>query len=238
VAMFPKTSSAIIGFGIREGTAVLVDTVLGRPSRPRRVLDYILKNTNAGDPSGVLEAMDTFALEQRFLMNVGDVKGAILTRQLLHSAAGNVLELGTYCGYSAILMGQHLAENGHVDSIEVHTDNAVVARQIIEHAGLADVVTVHVGSAESVIPQLGKQYQLVFIDHLKNLYLQDLKVMESCKVVGPGSIVVADNIGMFDATGYLDHVRKCGHYKNTHYDTHMEYSDNIYDAVEVSVMTP
>ena len=43
---------------------------------------------------------------------------------------------------------------------------------------------------------------------------------------------------MFDATGYLDHVRKCGRYQNTHYDTHMEYSDNIYDAIEVSVMTP
>ena len=238
MAMFPKTSSAIIGFGIREGTATLVDAVLGRPSRPRRVLDYIRSKTNPGDPVAVLEAMDTFALEQRFLMNVGDVKGMILTRQLMRSAAGNVLELGTYCGYSAILMGQHLAGNGHVDSVEVQADNAAVAREIIEHAGLTDVITVHVGSAESVIPQLGKQYQLVFIDHLKNLYLQDLKVIESCKAIGPGSIVVADNIGMFDATGYLDHVRKCGRYQNTHYDTHMEYSDNIYDAIEVSVMTP
>ena len=237
MAMFPKTSSAIIGFGIREGVAVLIDAVLGRPSRPRRVLDYIREKTAPGDPVAVLEAMDTFAVEQRFLRNVGDVKGMILTRQLMRSAAGNVLELGTYCGYSAILMGQHLAGNGHVDSIEVNSDNAAVAREIIDHAGLAGVVSVHVGTAEEVIPQLGKQYQLVFIDHWKNLYLQDLKVMENCKAIGPGSIVVADNIGMFDSTGYLDYVRNCGRFENTHYDTHMEYSDNIYDAIEVSVMT-
>ena len=55
MAMFPKTSSAIIGFGIREGTAMLVDAVLGRPSRPRRVLDYIRSKTNPGDPVAVLE---------------------------------------------------------------------------------------------------------------------------------------------------------------------------------------
>jgi catechol O-methyltransferase len=234
--MIIKPSSAIIGFGVREGLLALVDKLLRRPSRPQRVLQYLRDNVPPGDPAATLEAMDTFARSQRFLMNVGDVKGRILVEQLQQSGAGNVLELGTYCGYSAILMGQHLVGKGHIDSLEVNPEVAATAREIIDHAGLSEVVTVHEGAAGNVIPGLQKTYQLVFIDHWKDQYLPDLLTMEAHDVTAPGTIIVADNVGMFDAGGYLSHVRESGRYENRHYDAHMEYSDTIYDAVEVSVV--
>ncbi len=236
MAMIIKPSSAIIGFGVREGTLALVDKLLRRPSRPQRVLNYLRDNVSPGDPAGALAAMDDFARSQRFLMNVGDVKGRILVEQLQQSGAGNVLELGTYCGYSAILMGQHLKDGGHIDSLEVNPDTAATAREIIDYAGLSEVVTVHEGAAANIIPNLDKTYQLVFIDHWKDQYLPDLLTIEAHDVTGPGTVIVADNVGMFDAGGYLSHVRESGRYENRHYDAHMEYSDTIYDAVEVSVV--
>ena len=236
MAMIIKPSSAIIGFGVREGTLALVDKLLRRPSRPQRVLNYLRDNVSPGDPAGALAAMDDFARSQRFLMNVGDVKGRILVEQLQQSGAGNVLELGTYCGYSAILMGQHLKAGGHIDSLEVNPDTAATAREIIDYAGLSEVVTVHEGAAANIIPNLDKTYQLVFIDHWKDQYLPDLLTIEAHDVTGPGTVIVADNVGMFDAGGYLSHVRESGRYENRHYDAHMEYSDTIYDAVEVSVV--
>ncbi len=236
MAMIIKPSSAIIGFGVREGTLALVDKLLRRPSRPQRVLKYLRDNVSPGDPAAALEAMDNFARSQRFLMNVGDVKGRILVEQLQQSGAGNVLELGTYCGYSAILMGQHLKDGGHIDSLEVNPETAATAREIIDYAGLSEVVTVHEGAAANIIPNLDKTYQLVFIDHWKDQYLPDLLTIEAHNVTAPGTVIVADNVGMFDAGGYLSHVRESGRYENRHYDAHMEYSDTIYDAVEVSVV--
>ena len=236
MAITIKPSSAIIGFGVREGALALVDKLLRRPSRPQRVLQYLRDKVSPGNPAAVLEAMDNFARSQRFLMNVGDVKGRILVEQLQQSGAGNVLELGTYCGYSAILMGQYLKGVGHVDSLEVNPETAATARAIIDHAGLSDVVTVHDGAAADIVPRLDKTYQLVFIDHWKDQYLPDLLTIEAHEVTGPGSVIVADNVGMFDAGGYLSYVRGSGRYDNRHYDAHMEYSDTIYDAVEVSVV--
>ena len=236
MAMIIKPSSAIIGFGVREGFLALADKLLLRPSRPQRLLDHLLAHVPPGDPAAVISAIDEFARKQRFLMNIGDVKGRILVNQLNISEAGNVLELGTFCGYSAILMGQHLVGRGHIDSLEKDPATAAVARRIIDHAGLSEVITVHEGTAADLIPTLDKVYQLVFIDHWKDQYLPDLLVIEAQGVIAPGTIVVADNVGMFDAGGYLSYVRSCGRYDNTHYDAHMEYSDTIYDAVEVSVV--
>ena len=232
-----KPTPAIIGFGVREGALSLYDTLTRKPSRPERLLLYLRENAPPGDPVALLGAMDVFAREQRFLMNVGDVKGRILVDALQRSGAGHVLELGTYCGYSAILMAHHLAGEGHVDSLECNAAYAAVARQIIEYAGLADRVTVHEGTAADIIPTLEKRYQLVFIDHWKQRYLPDLKRIEQASLIATGSYVVADNIGIFDATGYLDYVRDCGCYENTNHEAHMEYNDTIFDAVEVSIRT-
>jgi catechol O-methyltransferase len=233
-----KPTPAIIGFGVREGALSLYDRLTGKPSRPQRLLSYLREQTPAGDPVAALASMDRFAREQRFLMNVGDIKGRILVDALRRSGAGNVLELGTYCGYSAILMASHLQGNGHVDTLELNERYAATAREIIDHVGLSQRITVHLGAAADIIPTLKKQYELVFIDHWKDRYLADLKHIEEAALIRSGSVVVADNIGLFDASGYLDHVRDCGRYCNTNHEAHMEYNDTIFDAVEVSVMKP
>jgi len=233
--MAVRKTPAMLGFAARQAGLYIVDRLRSRPSRPRQVLQYLRDSTSPGDPTATLAAMDDFARKQRFLMNVGEEKGKILTDALRASGAGNILELGTYCAYSAILMAHQLRE-GHVDSLEFNPENAAAAEQIIEHAGLSARITVHTGAAADIIPTLGKQFELVFIDHWKDRYLPDLELIESHGLIKRGSHVVADNIGMFDATSYLDHVRHCGRYTNTNYPAHMEYSDTVYDAVEVSIL--
>jgi catechol O-methyltransferase len=231
-----RPTPAIIGFGIREGTLSLFDRITRKPSRPRRLLQYLLETTPPGDPPATLRAIDEFARSQRFLMTVGDIKGRILSRALVAAGATRVLELGTYCGYSAMLMAHQLGPEGHLDSVEMNPDHADAAAAIIAHAGLSDRITLHVGKAVDVIPSLAGAYQLVFIDHWKSRYLPDLLAIEQASLIAPGSVVVADNVGVFDASGYLDHVRGCGRYRNTNHEAHMEYNETILDAVEVSVM--
>ena len=58
----------------------------------------------------MLQVMDGYATRRRFLMNVGVEEGALLRSLMESSEAKNVLELGAYCGHSAVLMGELLKE--------------------------------------------------------------------------------------------------------------------------------
>jgi catechol O-methyltransferase len=148
-----------------------------------------------------------------------------------------VLEIGAFCGYSAVRIARLIApRGGRLTSVEASPAYAEVARQVVEFAGLSAAVELRVGKAEDVLPQLAPAgpFDLVFIDHWKDLYLPDLRRIEALGLLRPGSVVVADNIGLFDSREYLDHVRKSGLYESVHHPSTVEYRDSIPDAVEVS----
>ena len=101
----------------------------GQPNRERAALDFVRAHAIEGDAESVLDALDRFAREQRFMMNLGDGKGRILD-ELVSGLPANarVLELGTYCGYSAIRMARLLRGGGQVVSIEENPRHARIAR--------------------------------------------------------------------------------------------------------------
>src|ERR1700739_293813 len=70
--------------------------------REAAAVDYVLKNAKAGDVDGVLATLDRFAYEKSMLINVGDEKGALLDAAVRRADPKLALELGTYCGYSAM----------------------------------------------------------------------------------------------------------------------------------------
>src|SRR4051794_40434965 len=71
----------------------------GREEELRR---YVLANARPGDLDDVIRTIDRFAYSKSFLMNVGDEKGALLDAAVLRAKPKLLLELGTYCGYSAL----------------------------------------------------------------------------------------------------------------------------------------
>lgn len=227
-------------FGLSELLCLLWDRLLRRGPRERQVAEVVEGEATPGDPTSVLETIDRFAA-RRFLMNVGREKGSILEEALHTSSAQRVLELGCYCGYSAVRIGRLLqARGGSLISIEKSPDFARWARRVVDHAGLSDTVEIRVGTAAARIPELEGPFDVVFIDHWKDAYLPDLQELEALGLLADGAVVVADNVGIFERTlaPYLDHVRHSGKYRSVHHVTHMEYSDTIRDGVEVSVRLP
>jgi predicted O-methyltransferase YrrM len=88
-----------------------------------------------------------------------------------------------------------------------------------------------------MIAHLDGAFDLVFLDHWKDIYKSDLQLIEQRQLLKPGSIVVADNVGkFFNPDIYLDYVRNCGHYKSENRPATIEYTA-IPDAVEISVYT-
>ncbi len=76
-----------------------------------------------------------------------------------------------------------------------------------------------------------------FLDGRKNQYLEYLLLVEEKNLLNNvGAILVADNAGAYekDMLDYLEYVRKTGRYRSGTIATTLEFTDNVYDAIEVS----
>ena len=172
--------------------------------RRRAALDHVKKHANAGDVPSILAALDDFAINHEFLMNVGPEKGPLLEASVRDLKPGaRVLELGCFCGYSAILIGNALPEGATLTGVEVHDKSVAVASSIVEFAGLADRVSIRHGSSTDVIGTLRHPFDLVFLDHWKDLYKPNLLALEAGNLLVPGSVVFADNVGLTSTRRYI-----------------------------------
>ncbi|MEZ5503536.1 MAG: class I SAM-dependent methyltransferase [Halioglobus sp.] len=194
------------------------------------------RSTRPGDPDDVLRILDQFARQERWLMSIGPEKGPLfqeLAQRL--PARARILELGAYCGYSSIMIARAFGPKATITSIEVNQDSVTSARANVEVAGLSDQITFIHGPSSDMIPKLKGRFDLVFLDHWKDLYKPDLELIEQRKLIGPGSIVVADNVGkIFAPERYLTYVRGCGRYDCESREATIEYT-SVPDAVEISV---
>jgi catechol O-methyltransferase len=226
-------------FFARDGLRSLVSRLRGKSSRRHAALEYVQAHAKRGDAASVLQCLDEFGRNHRFLMNVGDEKGPLLLGQLAAAGADpRVLELGGYVGYSAILLASALPQSGRLTSLEKDPVSVDIAQRMIEFAGLSEQVEVRCGDSAELITQLTGPFDLVFLDHWKDLYQRDLQLLEKHQLLRPGSIIFADNVGpMFNPEQYLEYVRNCGRYDTRYERGYIEYS-SIEDGVEISVYRP
>ncbi|KAG8455940.1 hypothetical protein GDO86_001947 [Hymenochirus boettgeri] len=207
--------------------------------KEQRMLDYVLENAVRGDPQSVVDKLDQFCRSKEWTMNVGDEKGLILDKVVIEADPSIVLELGTYCGYSAVRIARLLKPGARLLSMELNPVHASVARKMIEFAGVHHMVEVLEGSAEEFIPKLKQTYgvetvDFVFIDHWKDRYLIDTKMLEEFRVLREGSVLLADNVVYPGVPDFLQYVRTCGRYECTNYPSHVQYM-NQEDALEKAV---
>ncbi|MBI2133910.1 class I SAM-dependent methyltransferase [Candidatus Woesearchaeota archaeon] len=163
----------------------------------------------------VLKSIETLS-ESVFLPIVGREKGRFLEDVVRKRNPEKVLEIGTLVGYSAIRIARNLAE-GMLTCIEISDDSARIARQNIRKAGFEKKVRVVVGDALNVIPNLGVEFELVFLDAAKDQYFAYLQLLEKNGNIGRGCVIVADNAWICgeDMKDYLSYVRNSSRYRST-----------------------
>ncbi|KAL4434283.1 hypothetical protein ABPG75_000724 [Micractinium tetrahymenae] len=206
----------------------------------RSLLNHVLRTAEKGNPDSVLKVMDDFCYTQSWMMNIGDEKGLILDAAVASAKPLRLaLELGTYCGFSTVRVARLLPPVAKLVAIDPSEVPAEVAGPILEHAGLSNRVELIKGTAAEVLPTLkerGLQFDLLFIDHHKALYLPDLQRVEELGLLRKGAVVVADNVVLHKTEEYLQHVRQSGRYSSsTLHEAHVEYDASRADGVEVSV---
>jgi catechol O-methyltransferase len=210
--------------------------------REAAAVEYVLKHARAGDIDDVLATIDRFAYEESLLINVGDEKGALLDAAVQRADPKLALELGTYCGYSALRIARS-APAAKVYSVELAEANAANARQIWTHAGVADRVTCVVGTIGDggrTLDTLADEHEFtsgavdfLFVDHDKDAYLVDLQSILDRGWLHAGSIVVADNVKVPGAPKYREYMRQQQGklWNTTEHKTHVEYQSVIADLV-------
>ncbi len=117
------------------------------------------------------------------------LKSLVITRNPEH-----VLEIGTAHGLSALYLieGFHDFSNQDLDTIDFDQGVSDSTQARMDRLGVP--VNVHFGDAIEVFPKLNKRYDLVFFDAQKNQYLPQLNSLIDLKLIGAGTVILADNV--------------------------------------------
>jgi caffeoyl-CoA O-methyltransferase len=122
----------------------------------------------------------------------GHVQGRFLSMVSHLIQPKNILEVGTYTGYSAICLAEGLVAGGKLVTIDVNEELEDRVRNYFNEAGLTEKIDYHIGDAAKIIPTLEIIFDLIFIDADKENYstYYDL-VFEKIR---PGGLILADNV--------------------------------------------
>ncbi|KAK1944356.1 Catechol O-methyltransferase [Phytophthora citrophthora] len=172
-----------------------------------KCLEYVKEHAERGNPTSVINCIDEFTATNR-MMNIGDVKGAVIDEEIRKKKPTVMAELGAYTGYSAVrfasLQREVAGQDSHYHSFEYSPVFADRVREMVDFAGLTDQVTVYVGAFSEQYEVLrGKTVDLYFIDHEKSVYLSDLKLILGSGTLASGSVIAADNVVAPGAPDYL-----------------------------------
>ena len=153
--------------------------------------DYVLSHTESeGDYLYRLyRATNIQLLHGR--MASGHLQGRLLKMLVAISGARNVLEVGTFSGYSAICLAEGLPKGGKVYTFEINDEQEDFTRPWIENSPVADRIEFIIGDAVAEAPKLGVSFDLAFLDGDKRTYREAYEMALS--VVRPGGLILADN---------------------------------------------
>lgn len=124
-------------------------------------------------------------------MASGHLQGRLLKMLVGMIRPKNVLEVGTFSGYSALSMAEGLEDGGHLYTFEINDEQEDFTRPWIEQSPWADRITFLIGDAITEAPRLGITFDLAFIDGDKRTYRETYEMTLS--VVRKGGFILADN---------------------------------------------
>ena len=158
-----------------------------------RVLEqYILDHSSPEDP--ILE--DLYRQTHiRFInpnMATGHLQGKFLELISKMMQPENILEIGTFTGYSAICLAKGLKPGGKLITLELNDELTSFAHSYFCKSGVESKITQMTGNALHIIPEIDLMFDLVFIDGDKREYTEYYRLIFN--KVKPGGLILADNV--------------------------------------------
>ncbi|MBR7049536.1 MAG: O-methyltransferase [Prevotella sp.] len=121
----------------------------------------------------------------------GHLQGRLLKMFVQMIQPKNILEVGTFSGYSAICMAEGLGSDGTVWTFEINDEMEDFTRPWIENSPVADRIRFIIGDANIEAPKLGITFDMAFIDGDKRTYVETYETI--LPLLRPGGFLLADN---------------------------------------------
>ena len=122
----------------------------------------------------------------------GHLQGRILSMFSKLVNPINILEIGTYTGYSALCLAEGLKTNGSLHTLDINEECTSVANRYFKKSNFSKNIIQHIGEALEIIPKLNCNFQLAFIDADKKNYSNYFDaIIEKMDI---GGLIIADNV--------------------------------------------
>ena len=122
----------------------------------------------------------------------GHFQGRVLSMFSKMIQAENILEIGTYTGYSALCLAEGLTPIGKLVTIDINEELASRVRGYFAESPYSQQIEYLIGDAMTIIPNLKSQFDIVFIDADKSNYINYYHLVFS--MVKVGGYIIADNV--------------------------------------------
>ena len=125
-------------------------------------------------------------------INIDPEEGQLLSVLIKMRNIKNILEIGTFLGYSTIWQARALDESGTIHTVEQDLESFEMAKKNFKMSNVNDKIKQYLGRIQDIENEFSNEiFDMVFIDANKNLYLEFLDIAE--RHTTAGSIIVADN---------------------------------------------
>jgi len=138
-----------------------------------------------------LDEIEKFAIETQVPI-IRKPMQSLLKFLLAYAKPGNILEVGTAIGFSALLMSEYAPEHCHITTIEKYEKRIPVARANFEKAGRENRITLLEGDAADILKELEGSFDMIFMDAAKGQYIHFMP--DIIRLLAPGGLLVSDNV--------------------------------------------
>ena len=159
---------------------------------PKEIENYTISHTEK--ESTLLSELnrETWANVMMPRMLSGHLQGRILSMFSKLVSPKNILEIGTYTGYSALCLAEGIQEDGTLHSIDINEEYTSIANRYFRKSNYTNNIKQHIGEALDIIATINCKFQLIFIDADKKNYCNYFDaVIDRLDV---GGIIIADNV--------------------------------------------
>lgn len=159
---------------------------------PEKLDDYVVAHSE-NEPE-LLQKLtrETFQKILQPRMSSGPYQGRVLSMISKLINPKNVLEIGTFTGYSTLCLAEGLQQNGTLDTIDINEELFDFQRKYFNASEYGTSIFQHLGNALEIIPELNKSYDLVFIDADKDNYVNYFNLI--IDKINTGGIILSDNV--------------------------------------------
>ena len=158
----------------------------------KEIYNYI--NNHSSDESDILYELrrETELKCLNPIMLSGKIQGNFLAIISKLIKPFNVLEIGTYTGYSTLCIAKGLNPAGMIHTIDKNEELLQIQNKYFEKSGLRNQIKQYTGDALAIIPKLKFDFDMVFLDADKENYVKYLELISP--ILKPGGVLLTDNV--------------------------------------------